>query len=308
MGNYGIKIGSNLNTNTDLELKHTTKFSSLKLYKWKNAQFTTDGSGVGSTTVTHDLGYTPIVQVWGKHTSQFSFLSATSYSDTYSLLDSINSYRPYSAGIEFFPDEDKITIKTLSIGGYGGGASPNTTYYFRVLIWVDKSEDFSGTSTISLDDDYGFKSSESGVSVLTGQEYQMQYSSKYRGIQYYDGHIKNSSLTLPAMWASRYDTDVQEAVYVDFNHNLGYPPLFFFYSDLGTSYQQECPYFDPEVVGPSYSGLVEVSAWCDSSRVRVLFHRRSICLTGETSGTIYPETTISVSAIITTENLSRTEN
>lgn len=308
MGDYGVAIGSNLNTNTDLQLKYTTKYPTLKLYKWLDAEFTTDGSAIGSISVPHDLGYTPIVQVWGKHTSQFSFLSATTYSDAYSLLDSVNSYRPYSAGIAYHADKDNVYIQTISIGGYGGGALPNTTYQFRILIWVDKSESFSGMSDISLINDYGYKSSENGINVLTGEEYEMKYSSKYRAIQYYDDHIKSSSLTLPAMWASKYDTDVQEAVYVDFNHNLEYPPLFFFYSDLGTSYQQECPYLEAEVVGPSYSGLVEVSAWCDSSRVRVLFHRRSICLTGETFGTIYPETTISVNVIITTDNLSRTEN
>lgn len=308
MGDFGVKVGSNLNTNTDLQLKYTTKYPTLKLYKWLDAEFTTNGSGVGSVTVAHDLGYTPIVQVWGKHTAQFSFLSATSYSNAYSLLDSINSYRPYSAGIAYFADENNISIQTIAIGGYGGGASPNTTYQFRILVWVDKSEDFSGTSDISLIDDYGYKSSEDGVSVLTGEEYQMKYSSKYRAIQYYEGHIESSSLTLPAMWASADDTDQQEAVYVDFNHNLGYPPLFFLYSDVGSSELYECPYHDVDVVGATYSGLMEISAWCDANRVRVLFHRRSICPSGSAYGTIYPAETISVKVLITTDNLSRSEN
>lgn len=308
MGDFGIAIGSNLNTNTDLELKYTTKYPTLKLYKWLDAEFTTNASAIGSVTVAHDLGYTPIVQVWGKHTSQFSFLSGTTYSNTYSLLDSINSYRPYSAGIAYHADEDNIYINTISVGGYGGGASANTTYEFRILVWVDKSEDFSGSSTITLDDDYGFKSSNSGVDVLTGEEYEMQYSSKYRAIQYYPDHIVSSSLTLPKMFASTVDIDVQEATYVDFNHNLGYPPLFFLYSDLGTSDLYECPYHDVDVVGMAYSGLYEVSAWCDSSKIRVLFHRRSIVTSGNYYGTVYPEETISVKVLITTDNLSRTEN
>ena len=308
MGDFGIKIGSNLNTNTDLQVKYTTKFSSLKLYRWIDAEFTTDSSGTGSVVVSHDLGYTPVVQVWGKHTSQFTFLSATNYPNTYSLLDSINSYRPYGLGITYFADEDNITIQTIAVGGYGGGASASTTYTFRILLWVDKSDDFSGVSTITLEDDYGYKVSESGVSVFDGEEHQMQYSSKYRAIQYYDGHILSSSLNLPEMWASLADTSEEEATYVDFNHNLGYPPLFFVYSNLGTSELYECPYYEVDPSGMAYKGLLEVSAWCDAERIRVLFHRESIVTSGNTYGTMYPSQTISVNVLITTDNLSRTEN
>src|SRR3972149_11662685 len=89
----GIKVGSNINTNTDLQLKLTSKFSSLKLYKWVDAQMTTDGSSFGSVEIEHDLGYTPIFQVWQKSTAQFTFLSGTSYPNSFCLLGSrINSY------------------------------------------------------------------------------------------------------------------------------------------------------------------------------------------------------------------------
>lgn len=300
MADFGIKVGSNLNTNTDLQVKLSTKFSSLKLYKWKDASITTNGSGNGSATVSHDLGYTPVVQVWVEHTAQFSFLSGTTYPNSYSLVDSINSYRSFNREIQYSPSDTEITITAT-------GAAASTTYNFRVLIWVDKSESFSGTSTIALDDDYGVKISESGINVFTGQEYQMQYSSKYRAIQYYEGHIQSSSLTLPAMWASRYDTEVQEAVYVDFNHNLGYPPLFFVFSDLGTSYQYECPYYEVQQSGPNVTGLYEISAWCDASRIRVLFHRKSNWFTGG-AVTTFAAATISITTLITTENLARMEN
>lgn len=307
MGDLGIKIGSNLNTNTDLQLRFTSKFSSLKLYKWKDAQFTTNGSGVGSVEVTHDLGYTPIVQVWGKHTASYSFLSATTYSNAYSLIDSFNSYRPYGVGIRYHADEDKVTIETVDTGGIGGSAAASTTYYFRVLIWVDPSESFSGTSTIALNDDYGFKVSEDGVSVFDGEEYQMKYSSKYRAIQYYPNHVLTSSITLPAMWATRVDTEVTEASYIDFNHNLRFPPLFYVFSDLGGSNIYEIPYGEITPVGPNYKGFVETSAWCDSSRVRVLFGRESVSLSTN-NGTEYPQTTYNFYVVISTFNLSITEN
>lgn len=304
----GIKVGTNLNTDTAFDLKLTSQFSSLKLYKWKNAQFTTDGSGNGSVEIPHDLGYVPIVQVWGKHTASFPFLSATTYPNAYSLLDNgLNSYRPYGSGIVYFADNEKITVRAVAIGGIGGGVEINTTYYFRVLIWVDLSEAFIGSSNIALTGDRGFKVSNPGKDVLTGKEYEMAYSSKYKAIQYYENHIQSSSLTLPAMWASVYDDEVQEATYVDFNHNLGYPPMFLVYSNLGTAYLYEAPYsaIDPYLF--SYQGLEEVSAWCDSSRVRVLFHRESVYQTGS-YGTVYPAKTISVHVVMFTENLAGSES
>lgn len=307
MANAGIKIGNNLNTDTDLDLKFTTKYSSLKLYRWEDVEFTTDGSGNGSVTVPHDLGYTPIVQVWGKHTASFSFLSATTYPNAYSLLGSHNSYRPYGNGISYYADADEVVIQAVAIGGFGGGVTPSTLYQFRLLLWVDLSEDFAGESTIDLPNDWGFKVSESGVNVFAGQEYQMHYSSKYRGVQYYPNHLLESSLTLPEMWASTVDDYVQEATYVDFNHSLGYPPLFAVFSDLGDSSIYEMPFTEIEPVGLTYEGLSEVSAWCDSSRVRVLFHRESELQSG-TAGAIYPAKTINIYVVIFAESLEFAEN
>lgn len=303
MADQGIKVGDNVGTDTDLQAKFTTKFSSLKLYKWIDAEFTTDGSGFGSVTVDHDLGYIPVFQVWGKHTAQFSFLAATTYPNAFSLLGPLNSYRPYSGGIGASASNTQIFIQALHIEGFGG-VSPNTTYKFRVLIWVDLSEDFSDPSNIALTGDYGFKVSKPGEDVLTAEEYKMAYSSKYKAVQYYENHIQSSSLTLPAMWASRIDQSEQAAVYVDFEHNLGYQPMFFVYSDLGGSNIYEVPYM--EVFGGgiyTMTGLQEVSAWCDSERVRVLFNRTSWYISGN-YGKVYAEDTYNIYVMIFTENLA----
>lgn len=308
-GNLGIKVGSNIETNTDNELKITTKFSSLKLYKWFNAELTTDVTGYGLAEYPHDLGYVPVIQVWGKHTAEFTFLSATTYPNAFSLIDNYNSYRDYGTGIIYYADNEKITIKTLAVEGIGGGALPNTTYYFRVLIWVDLSEAFTDPSNIALTGDYGFKVSNPGKDVLTAKEYEMEYSSKYKAIQYYPNHILTSSLTLPEMWASPYDTYEQEATYVDFNHNLGYPPMFLVYSDLGGASLFEMPYTTISPAGGIlYKGLHEVSAWCDSSRVRVLFHRESIANFTDALGEVYSDETINIYVVIFTENLMGAEN
>ena len=171
------------------------------------------------------------------------------------------------------------------------------------MLFVDLSQAFSDASNIVLTDDFGFKVSKPGKNVLTGEEYEMAYSSKYKALQYYPNHVLSSSLTLPAMWADVTDTSVQEATYVDFNHSLGYAPFFMAFSNLGTAYLYEIPYIKTDQIGVCRSGTEEVSAWCDSSRVRVVFNRESNSCES-TYGEIYSAKTVSIKVIIFAEDLT----
>jgi len=312
MANYGIKSGSNLNTNTDKQVKLTSEFSTLKMYKWGDAQFTTNGDAEGSVQIAHDLGYAPMVVVWRKLTAQYTFLSATTYPNAYMYEGGWNPYAPTDNNIcsLVLADENNITIRHFPAIGIplSGGNEPNTTYYFRYMIFVDQTDDFSDPSNISLTGDYGFKVSKPGVNVLTGEEYQMMYSSKYKAVQYYSNHVLSSSLTLPAMWASEIDDTVEEATYVDFNHNLGYAPYFFVYTDYGTSSWYQLPAL--EVFDASeftLSGVSAVNSWSDSSRVRVLFTRSSYW-TSTLDGHVFAAKTINIKCIIFTVDLAETAN
>lgn len=305
MGDFGVKFGSNLNTNTDLQLKFTTKYSSLKILDWDDAQFTTNASGVGSVVINHDLGYTPICIVMKKFTAQYSFLSGTSYSNAFRHIPSYNSYDNPKSGFTFDVDDENLTISTENFGL--GGAAANTTYYFRYYLLVDLSDDFSGTSNLSLTGDIGFKTSKDANDVFTSQEYEMKYSSKYKALQFYDNHLQTETLTLPEMWASLADTSEEEATYVDFNHNLNYPPFFLFFTDYDTGgfggSMFEGPGIDvSEAGGGNYDGLTEISAWCDEDRVRVLFKRFSQLINGY-YGKVYSSKTINIYVIIFAENL-----
>lgn len=306
MSDHGIKVGSNLLTDTDLDLKLLSDYPSLKMYTWGDAQFTTNGSGVGSVTINHGLGYTPICIVMKKFTAQYTFLSTTTYSNAYRHIPSYNSYDNPKSGFTFNADTSNLTISTENFGL--GGASASTTYYFRYIILVDLSDTFSGTSNISLTDDFGFKISKDGINVGDGKEHEMAMSSKYKSLQFYENHILSSSLTLPVMWSSLSDTSVEEATYVDFNHNLGYAPFFLFWTDydvfgLGGDLF-EMPIIDvSNAGGGSYDGLSEISAWSDSSRVRVLFKRLSQVVSGS-YGEIYSAKTINIKVIIFTESLT----
>jgi hypothetical protein len=310
MSNYGISIGSNIDTNTDKTINFTSKYSSLKLYKWGDVSFTTNGSAQGSVEIPHDLGYTPIVEVYRKTTAQYTFLSATSYSNAYMDARIPNSY----AGSDMNEvaivraDNSKILIRDQPIVvGITGGTQPNTTYYFRYMIFVDKSEVFTNKSNIALTGDYGFKVAKDGIDVINGQEYDMAYSSKYKAVQFYDQLIMSSSLTLPAMWSSVLDQEVEEATYVDFNHNLGYAPYFIFFIKIGSVWLQ-APYFGGSQVGPSLTGLTEISAWCDSTRVRILAKRLSYWysafLNDNEKGGEFAATTYEIKVVIFTVNLT----
>lgn len=308
MSNYGIKVGTDIDNNTDKQLALTSKYSYLKILKWGNAQFTTNGSGVGTVSVAHGLGYTPIVMVFKKFDAQYTFLSTTTYTDSFRDVESYNSYDPNQSGFEFDADDTNLTISTTTTIYGSNPVSNSTTYYFRYFIFVDLSKEFTGDSSISLPNNYGFKVSKPGKNVLTAEEYEMAMSSKYKSLQYFSNHVLSSSLTLPEMFASTFDSSVEQATYVDFNHNLGYQPFFLVFSDLATAYLYEAPYTNVAVAGGGYSdGKEEVSAFCDSSRVRVMFRRESNVINGD-YGESYSSKTISINVIIFAEDLTGAES
>lgn len=317
MQNFGIKVGNDIETDSDLDLKLISKFSSLKLFKWGDAQITTDGSGQGSVTIPHNLGYTPINAVFKKLTAQFTFLSATTYPNSFRQLGPfLNSYDSVNPGFWFYADDTNLYISTFgAIGGYfPGPVQPNTTYYFRYMIFVDLSEAFSDASNISLTGDLGFKFSQDGKNVFEAEEYDMAYSTKYKSIQYYPNHVLTKSVTLPVIKATSLDSGgtKQEATYIDFNHNLGYPPFFMVFADLPpiTGFPSgiyEKPDTEVSPVGMDIDGISEVSSFCDSSRVRVLFRRQSWVVTGF-EGKEWPEKTLNVYVIIFAENLAGEES
>jgi len=313
MANIGIAFGSDVINNTVNQLKLTSKHSTLKMYKWGDAQFTTNGSSVGSVTIAHDLDYAPMVVVWRKLTASFSFLAATTYANAYMYEGGYNNYAPTDKNICSIvkASADEIVISNYpAIGSpLSGGNQPNTTYYFRYMIFADLSQAFSSVSNIALTGDRGIKFAKPGVEVLTAEEYQMAYSSKYKAVQYHGNHILSSSLTLPTMWASRHDTEAQEATYVDFNHSLGYAPFFLAYMDggSGTNWYQ-LPFAEGYDMSEfTLSGYSEVSAWADSSRIRVTFNRESFW-TSSTEAYTFAASTINIKCIIFARSLTETAN
>lgn len=299
---YGIKAGSNLLTNTDKQLNLTSEFGGFKVFKWGNASFTTNGAGVGSVEITHDLGYAPIAIVYRKHTAQWvggTDLPTTQFSNAYSHIGALNWYAGGAESIDLRVkvDNEKLYIED---GGIGNLAN-NTTYNFRYYIIVDLAQAFTDASNIALTDDYGFKVSKPGVDVLTAEEYNMNYSSKYKSLQYYANHVVSEEIELPEMFASFHDDYVEAASYIDFNHNLGYAPFFLAYisGDGGLSYVAVPFYAENGVDTFSYS----VAGFSDANRVRIYWWRASQYALGTLYGD-YAQESVKIKCVIFAEDLA----
>lgn len=260
MGDYGIMVseaGDNVLTQIYDTAKFSTKYSTLKIYSSGNTSFTTNGSGVGSVEISHGLNYAPAFYVFNKDSYQDTFFEATTYSNCYFPIGVYSQFDVYS------------TNSVLHIGGTGLSAS--TTYYFRYYILVDLAQEFSSTSGIATTNDYGFKVSKPGVDVLTGDEYEMAYSSKYKSLQFYKESFQSETLTLPGYTASIVDDDPEAGTYVDFNHGLGYPPFFlaFFHSTIMTdaNQYQELPWY--YLTGSDQLNST-IYGWADATRIRII--------------------------------------
>lgn len=302
MERISFAIGSNVLTDTNLEKKYERDFSTLKLYKWGVAKLVTDGTGEGEKDIFHGLKYAPIVVVFRKFTAQYTFLSSQQFPNAYFQTDTLNAYVT-DGDFFYYADKEKLHIFGPSIGGLSNGSRlPNTEYEFSYMIFADATEILNPQADVVSTKNSGFKVSKLTKNVLNDKDFNMNYTSKHRAIQYYPNHIKEASLTLPAMNASLVDTDVDEATYVDFEHNLGYPPFFLVWSDLGGSNLYEVPYKEVSPAGLSFDGYEEISSWCDRERIRVLFHRNSAAVS-EAHGQSYPAKTVSISVIIFAENL-----
>ena len=86
MGDYGLKVstpGTSVLTQIDKDILFSTKYSTLKINTSGFATVSTNGSGNGTTTVAHNLGYAPAFIAFQKTTASFSFLGTTTYPNAY---------------------------------------------------------------------------------------------------------------------------------------------------------------------------------------------------------------------------------
>jgi len=299
---YGLKVtkpGQDVQSVADKDVVFSTKFSTLKIYLSGTVTLTTDGSGNGSATVTHNLGFAPAFYVFRKGTAQYTFLDASSYADSFVPQTNIESIW-IPGNFEIYTNSTQLVINASAQGAA-------TTYTFKYYILVDLAGDFSGNDNVNHQFDYGFKVSKEGVDVNTAKEYELAYSSLYKSLQYFDESYKTQELTLPLMFADIGEQSVYSGTYVDINHGLGYPPFFLAWVQdyVETGYNAILP------IGTGYntilSGLQDsyetIDGFSDSTKVRISWLRHSQT---DSSGYItytFPSQTIKIKCIIFTENL-----
>lgn len=303
MANYGIKVsgsGSDVFSVTDKQARFTSKYGGMKVHKWGDVTITLDGSGNYTHTIAHDLGYAPAVDVFVKGTASYSYVDASSYSNAWFRIGGANRFFGQNdvGGLFCYSDADNIYIQAV-------GVFKSSTVYARYYLYLDPVQEYTGASNVDTTGDYGIKISKDGKSIA-GKEYEMGFSSKYKSIQYYSESIKSETLTLPEMYASWADTDVEEATYVDFTHGLGYPPYFQAYFTPSSGILREIPFCQNDAFDGGTSDVIsEVSAWCDSTRIRVLFYRRSGWLSDDAQvNTSHSASTITITVIPFAENLT----
>jgi hypothetical protein len=291
------KTGKDAQTGIDLDQTFSSKFSTLKLYAWDDIELTTDGSGNGTVSVEHNMGYAPAHFVFRKGTASLSFLDASSYSNAFVPITGVTNLWMSNNYFRVYTDSTHLVIET-------DGQDASTTYYFRYYILVDLAQVFTGSSGISKTNDFGLKISQDGHDVRTAEEYQMAYSQKYKSLQYYDENYKTQELTLPYTMADPYDLTLECGTYVDINHGLGYPPFFIAYAlnGLGNSLNVLIPYqfYTGTIFGGA--GFEAIDGFCDSTRVRLTFYRKSIA-TATSNGGKFEAKTIKLKCFIFTEDL-----
>lgn len=300
---YGLKISTPNNdvyTQGQAALAFSSKYPSLKLIKAGDISVTTNGSGDATNSVNHGFGFAPAYFAFQKATAQWTLLDASSYANSFvSDPGTGNKWGgTYHNYLHVYTDANNIYLQAK-------GAAPSTTYTIHYLLFMDLAEPFSGAD-ISVDHDYGFKVSREGTDVRDAKQVDLAYSSRYKAIQYYDVNYKTTTLTLPLMFATQVDTAPEEGTYVDINHGLGYPPFFlaYFRSD---AYNPTVSFSVPFVGLNSADNETDaVSSFCDATRVRISFWRKSYWY-----GFVDPSwsaETVTVKIYIFTEDLTKTFN
>ena len=283
MASYGMAIsrpGENVRTVVNKDLQFKSDFTTLKILKSGEVAFQTDGSGNGSLSVRHGLGFAPAFYVFRKGTASFSYLDGTSYSNCYFPNPEIVANQWISGTFSFYTTTSDLIISASS-------QLANTIYTFKYYIFIDLAQDYSSQQLFTLKNNYGIEITKPGSNVKTSKDYQKVYSNKYRSLQYYKESYKVGTLTIPPMNgvvnANATNFTGQTGTYVDIQHGLNYPPFYLVYAKPSTSLINFlCPFRNDESI--AFSNQTYVNSWCDSWKIRVSLYRESIGSTSAPDG------------------------
>jgi len=297
---HGLRIskpGDDVKTATSKNLAFDSSKGALKIFTTGTLSLTTNSSGNATASAAHNLNYAPGFFMFRKATAKWSLIAATEYTNSFFPVGAPNFYvkdDPYHHAIHAYADGTNIYVQV-------DDGNPSTTMDFMYLLLVDQSEEFSSADGIT-NASYGLKIAKSDFDVKTAKEYQLGFSSQYKILQHYAESYKTSSLTFPGIFASYYNTSVSQVSYVDFEHGLGYPPLFMAYvtgANATGNKLVKAPFVDTNGIDIFNTS---VSGFADATRIRIYWWRSSTFFISLLDNR--PTDTLSLKMCIFTENLN----
>lgn len=314
MADWGIKIskkGFDVKTARDRDLVLSSKFSTLKVAKSGFLTLVTDGSGVGKTGIKHNLGYAPghIAMVNGDAYWDYDeVFDSTTYSDSY--INHLGTVNFWTKGLINHAITSYTTADELIVEASAAADNASKTIRIKYLIFADPAQTVTNISS-QYKAEHGLNISQTGYNVLTAGQQEMAYTSKFKTLQYYPGNIINYSVTLPVQNASRADPNVEAMTWVDFYHNLGYPPLFFFwftdttYAGGGSTLNENSLVMGPFMRQNGLDAPAEnMAGFCNKTKIRLSFWRWST-YSGTTLYGDYSSETIKFKLFVFAEDLRK---
>lgn len=295
MENHGLSISSVGQDALQQRLRdrsYDARFSAPKIYMRRYVTITTNGAGAGSGGFVHNLGYAPTPYVWRKATASFSFLDATSYTNTFHPVP--GTYSPWISfhhTTNVYTDSNRLRIEIQ--------AAASTSYTFLCFLLVNEAE-VNQLAGIPTTNSYGLKTSLKNNDADLAREQKIGFSSEYQTLQYYPGMVTDyGTISLPAINGDFFDQNPQEGTYIDFMHTLRYPPFFLAYAqESGSQDRMSLPFGN--IINNGDGTNFALTGWCDRSRIRITFYREA-----DYSNVTYPASgNIGIRLFVFTEDLA----
>ncbi len=264
MTDFGFKVsssGNDVKTTAKSDLLSYSEGLSFKSFMRGTTTLTLDGSGNGTKTIAHNLGFSPSFLVYVKDTARHP-LNQTTVSNCYFSIpgygnawSTLNDYDAYS-------DATNLTIQV-----FGGVASQVVTLYYN--IFIDLGTSFTG-NIYKGTQDFGMKVAKEKVST-DDNDYSLTMISSYPPLKHKKGNMGTRTLHLNAFTAP---VNSYQVMYYDIYHGLGYTPLFLSYIVSGTN-----SYLMPYVLLNSVeTPYVWYEAFADNTRLRLSVTRCTLTI------------------------------
>lgn len=192
------KTGDNIDTVAQKDLAFDSNKNCFNIIQEASVQVTTDGSGIGSVTYSHNLGYIP----------QFKSFAYEQHDPLTNNMWTLSDSSAIGCVVHATTNTIVINVENYS--------TTNKTYYFRLKIFGNSADDTIGTSNNNISGH--MKVAKSGQDLTTATDIrQLQFQSGLYTLKY--DSSKSGSVSKSAAAGA--------IEYVDVYHNLGYVPYVF---------------------------------------------------------------------------------